>query len=39
MQRLLFAVLAPIAKLRGYRAWYPQYSDEATHTPVIEAAR
>ena len=28
LQRALFAVLAPIAKLRGYRTWYPQYSSE-----------
>jgi mannose-6-phosphate isomerase-like protein (cupin superfamily) len=27
LQRVLFAVLAPIARLRGYRAWYPEYSD------------
>ena len=26
LQKLLFAVLNPIAKLRGYRAWYPEYS-------------
>ena len=26
LQKLLFAVLGPIAKMRGYRAWYPQYS-------------
>src|SRR6185295_13901172 len=26
LQKLLFAVLGPIAKLRGYRAWYPKYS-------------
>jgi mannose-6-phosphate isomerase-like protein (cupin superfamily) len=26
VQKLLFAVLGPIAKMRGYRAWYPQYS-------------
>ncbi len=27
MQRALFAILGPIARLRGYRAWYPEYSD------------
>ncbi len=37
IQRLLFAVLAPIAKLRGYRAWYPTYSKPAAQTPLIEA--
>jgi len=26
LQKLLFAVLGPIAKMRGYRGWYPQYS-------------
>ena len=26
LQKLLFAVLGPIAKMRGYRASYPQYS-------------
>jgi len=26
LQKLLFAVLGPIAKMRGYRAWYPAYS-------------
>jgi hypothetical protein len=27
LQRALFAVLGPIARLRGYRPWYPEYSD------------
>jgi mannose-6-phosphate isomerase-like protein (cupin superfamily) len=27
VQRALFAVLGPIARLRGYRAWYPDYSE------------
>ena len=44
LQRALFAVLAPIARLRGYRAWYPEYSDpeepqgRPATTPVNEPA-
>lgn len=26
--RVLFALLAPVAKLRGYRTWYRQYSSD-----------
>jgi mannose-6-phosphate isomerase-like protein (cupin superfamily) len=26
LQRVMFAVLGPIARLRGYRPWYPAYS-------------
>lgn len=43
-QRALFAVVAPIARLRGYRAWYPAYSDpedlqrRPAATPKGEAA-
>ncbi len=39
MQRLLFAVLAPIAELRGHRARYPEYIDGAPLSPLIEANR
>ena len=45
VQRALFAVLAPIARLRGYRAWYPEYSDpedprpRSAATPAREPAR
>jgi quercetin dioxygenase-like cupin family protein len=26
LQRALFALLAPVARMRGYRLWYPEYS-------------
>ena len=39
MQRLLFAVLVPIAKLLGYRAWYPEYSASAEQVPLVPAKR
>lgn len=29
LQRLLFAIVGPFAKLCGYRAWYPKYSPDA----------
>ena len=29
LQRALFALLAPLARFRGYRAWYPEYSRPA----------
>jgi mannose-6-phosphate isomerase-like protein (cupin superfamily) len=36
MQRLMSAVLSPIAKLLGYRASYPEYSDpQYSNRPII----
>jgi hypothetical protein len=29
LQRALSALLRPVAHLRGYKAWYPQYSPDA----------
>jgi len=29
LQRALGAVLRPLARMRGYRAWYPEYSPDA----------
>jgi mannose-6-phosphate isomerase-like protein (cupin superfamily) len=37
VQKALFAVLGPLARLRGYRPWYPEYSDLAE--PVTGPAR
>ncbi len=39
IQRLLFAILVPIAKLCGYRAWYPKYSGRAAQTALVESSR
>lgn len=39
LQRLLFAVVVPIAKLLGYRACYPRYSASAEQAPLVEVQR
>ena len=36
LQRALIAVLAPVARLLGYRARYPQYSGEESQAPSDE---
>jgi hypothetical protein len=38
-QRLLFAVLAPIARLAGYRGSYPHYLTRPAREVVVVADR
>jgi quercetin dioxygenase-like cupin family protein/uncharacterized protein YndB with AHSA1/START domain len=39
VQRAVFGLLAEIGRRRGYRPWYPQYSDpDVARTPVERAA-
>lgn len=39
LQRALFAILAPLARLRGYRASYPEYSGPAPAPAGINLGR
>jgi hypothetical protein len=37
LQKALFAVLGPLARLRGYRPVYPRYSGVTSHSARVEA--